>query len=395
MRRRPTKRSLVVAGVGCLLILVGATAQAGWLFVLAAGVLGLVLGSFVTGHRLSAVEVSRAGPRRSRVGDEVRVNLVAKSSAASGIPLFVIEDRYPAFEPVRVAVDRIPPGQGAAIELVRRASRRGSFSEGPVVLTSGSPFGLARSRRTRIVHSELTVVPRWVELTSFPILEPSSSPSDVLHERARTGGGQEYLGIREYRPGDPLRSVHWRSTARAGRLIVREYEQEIASRVGLVMAGQDHGAGPESAFETLVSAVASVGLYALSTGHPVHAARMGTDGIEYMGEPGKHDLLDWLASTAPADAPMDALVDHMLRRVGRRGTIVICGMSSGTAGGSLGAAVRRAQGAGARAIVVAARASSWDPRAGEEGAASGELLGGRAPVRWLVAGEDLVTCLAG
>ena len=264
-----------------------------------------------------------------------------------------------------------------------------------MILTSGAPFGLARSRRKRIVDSDLIVVPRWVELNSFPILEPSSSPSDVLHERARTGAGQEYLGIREYRPGDPLRSVHWRSTARAGRLIVREYEQEVASRVGLLLSGSDHGEGPGSAFETLVSAVASIGLYALSTGHPVHAARMGTNGVEYMGEPGKHDLLDWLATAAPRDEPLDGLVDHMLRRVGRRGTIVICGMSSGASGASLEAAVDRAQRAGARAIVVAARSSTWDPRVSDEGARSAELGGGRAPVRWLAAGGDLVTCLAG
>jgi uncharacterized protein (DUF58 family) len=377
------------------LVLVGATAQAGWLFVLAAGVLGLVLGSFVAGHRLGAVEVARSGPQRSRVGDEVRMNLLVRNTAASGVPLFVVEDLYPAFDRVRVAVDRLPPRGEAEIELVRRASKRGEFTEGSTILTSGSPFGLARSRRRTVVRSELTVVPRWVELTSFPILEPSSSPSDVLHERARTGAGQEYLGIREYRPGDPLRSVHWRSTARAGRLIVREYEQEIASRVGLVMSGSDHGEGPESSFETLVSAVASVGLYALSTGHPVHAARFGTDGIEYMGEPGKHDLLDWLATTAPHDEPLDPLVDHMLQRVGRRGTIVICGTTSGAAGASLGAAVTSAQRAGARAIVVAARSSSWDQRVPEEESSLTEVGGGRAPVRWLVAGEDLVSCLAG
>ena len=132
---------------------------------------------------------------------------------------------------------------------------------------------MTKSRRTIELPTSLTVVPRWVEIRSVPILEPSSFPSDVLHERARTGAGEEFIGVRDYRPGDPPRSVHWRSTARAGHLVVREFEEEVASRVALVLAGADAGTPPESAFETLVTAAASIGVYALQTGHPVDIVR--------------------------------------------------------------------------------------------------------------------------
>lgn len=394
MIRRPTKRALVVGGIGTLLILAGATAQAGWLFVLAAGVLGLVAGSFVVKHRLAAVEIHRRMPQRARVGDEIRAGLAVHNKSGSTVPMFALDDSFEAFDPISVGVERLAPGAHAEIELVRTAARRGHFEEGKVVLASGAPFGLALSRRVRTIRSPLTVVPRWVDLTSFPILEPSSSPSDVLHERARTGAGEEYLGVREYRPGDPMRAVHWRSTARAGKLIVREYQQEISSTVGLVLAGADHGTGAGSSFEALVSAAASIGIYSLQTGHPIHIARDHEGGIAYLGSTGKHDLLDWLAAAQPFDGSVEGLVTEMLGRVGRRGTIVLCVSTAGDTGASIESSVARVQRAGARAIVVAARASTWVPDVVETPPPRG-LGEGRVPMRAIVHGKDLESCLAG
>ena len=394
MKRRPTKRAVVVIGIGALLVMAGATAQAGWLFVLAAGVLGLVASSFIVKHRLGTIEIVRRMPQRARVGDDVRAGLTVANRSRASVPMFALEDPFGAFDPVIVGVERLGAGARAEIELVRRATSRGVHEAGAITMTSGAPFGLVRSRRIRHIRTPFTVVPRWVELASFPILEPSSSPSEVLHERARTGAGEEYLGVREYRPGDPLRAVHWRTTARAGKLIVREYQQEVSSTVGLVLAGADHGDGPTSSFESLVSAAASIGIYALSTGHPIHIARAGDEGIEYLGGSGKHDLLDWLAAAQPFDGSMEPLVVQMLGRVGRRGTIVLCSGTAGSAGGSIEASVRRIQRAGARAIVVAARSSSWDPAA-RDGVLPAGLGEGRVPIRELVADMELESCLAG
>lgn len=393
MKRRPTRRAFVIAGIGMLLVLAGATAQAGWLFVLAAGVLGLVAGSLIVRHRMSAVEVAREVPRRARVGDAVRAGLTIRNRSGRAVPLFTLEDSFGAFPPVTVGSERLAPDDVARVELVRAALKRGRFESGPVTLRSAAPFGLVRSSRVVQVVSEVTVVPSWVDLTSFPILEPSSSPSDVLHERARTGAGEEFLAVREFRPGDPLRSVHWRSTARAGTLVVREFEQEIASRVGLLLAGADHGSGPGSSFELLVSSVASVGLYAFATGHPLHVARYSSEAVEHLDRPSRHDLLDWLATAQARDGSLEPLVEEVLTRVGRRGTIVICSSTSGAAGASIEAAVRRIQRSGARAILVAARSSTWDPSVTEHPIPAG-VGDGRVPQRILEQGRELGSCLA-
>ncbi|HEV3472355.1 MAG TPA: DUF58 domain-containing protein, partial [Actinomycetota bacterium] len=294
-------------------------------------------------------------------------------------------------DPISVAYDAIPPATDAHLELVRQARRRGSFTAGDVVWECAAPFGLARSRRVFDVASTTKVVPRWVELTTFPILEPASSPSDVVHERARTGAGEEYLGVREYRPGDPPKTVHWRSTARAGRLIVREYEQEASVRVGLVLAGQDHGAAPDSSYEVLVSAFASIGLYSLTTGHPIDAVRATSAGPEYLASPNPTELLDWLAGATPVDAALTDAVKAMLPRIGRHGTVVLFSPDSGVAGNSVADAARAVQTVGARAIAVLARSASWSEGTGTRVVGSFE----RVPVRWIGRTEELASCLQG
>ncbi|MBW3593856.1 MAG: DUF58 domain-containing protein [Actinobacteria bacterium] len=202
--------------------------------------------------------------------------------------------------------------------------------------------------------------------------------------------------MREYRPGDPQRAVHWRSTARVGQLVVREFEEEVQSRVTLVIAGKDVGNPPDSAFEMLVSAAASIGIYALNTGHPVDLLRPVADGVAHVGDPDRYDILDWLAAATPVDAPVTPLVSQALARVGRRGTVVLLIPTVGEAARDAENAVRTIQAAGSRAIVVGARASSWyddvDFLDFDEGPL--QASGGRAAVRVISRGEDLSECLA-
>lgn len=390
MKRRPTRRAFVIAGIGLLLILAGATAQAGWLFVLAAGVLGLVGGSLVYRHPLRKVVIVRSVPGRVRVGDDIRVGIRVENPSRLTVPLFTVSDPFPAFEPVRVGVERLGANEASELETVRRAVRRGRFSAADVVVSCGAPFGLMTTRRKVSVASEVTVVPRWVDLRAFPLAEPSSSPSDVLHERPRAGGGEEFLGVREFRPGDALRAVHWRSTARAGTLVVKEFEQEISNRTALVIAGGDHGEGPGSAFETLVSACASVGLHALAKGHPVHAVAPRGEGIDHLIDPSKNGLLDWLATVEAIDVGLEGVVEETLVRIGQRGTVVIFTTTGGPGGASIDAAVERVERSGARPVLVVARSDTW----GRGDALPPPAPGRHVPFRILENGKELGSCLA-
>jgi uncharacterized protein (DUF58 family) len=396
MKRRLTKRAFIVVLVAGLLFLAGTTAQASWLFVIAAGVLAVVVGSLFSRHHLGDATIERTAPRRARVGDDLRVGLKIGNAGRRSLPLMRLDDRFDAVDGSAVLVEGSKPGQGSHIELVKTAHRRGVFEGGEATLTSGAPFGFLRSRRVLSVPTHTVVVPRWVDLRSFPILEPSSFPSDVLHERARTGAGEEFLGVRDYRPGDPPRSVHWRSTARAGHLVVREYEEEVASRVALVLAGTDTGEPPDSAFEALTSAAASIAIYALQTGHPIDIARSGPDGkVEGIADPDRFGLLDWLARAEPIDADLASLAAASIERIGRRGTVVLLSPTTGQAGASVVKAVRLVQSYGSRAIVVAARSSTWgDGKTHISETAFDAITERRVPARVISRGADLARCLS-
>jgi len=397
--RQAVRKAGLIFVLGVVLMAAGSTAQAGWLFVLAAGAFGLVGGSFLLRRRPSDLSLRRDVPARVRVGDPARVLLRVHNSGSRALPILRLEDNFEAFEPGAVIVEPLGAGEGAAVELVKTALRRGVYETGHAVVMTGAPFGIKVSRAALDVDSRTTVVPRWVELRSFPILEPSSFPHETLHNRARTGAGEEYMGVREYRAGDPIRNVHWKTSARANRLVVREFEEESASRVAVVVAGLDAGDPPDSSFEALVAAAASIGRYALMTGHPVDLVYAKEDGTwERAGELDPISVLDRLAAVRPADHDMTSLAAAALARVHRRGTVVLLAPASGAAGRSLAEAVAAVQAGGSRAIVVAAKASSWGEadRSGgdsEEARILEGLEARRSLLRVLTAERELERCL--
>ena len=382
--RRPAARAGTVALVGLLLLFAGATAQAGWLFVLAAGVLGAVAASLLSRPRLGRARIERIVPVRLRVGDEVAVR-IRISTPGAGLPTLRVEDAMGAFEPVALVCRELARGEEAVAATVRQARRRGVYEGGPVHLLTTAPLGLVRSRCTLEVPSAVTVVPRAVDLVGFPALGGAAASSyQGAFQGARVGAGIDYIGVRDYRPGDALRAVHWRSVARTGRLIVREFEDEERARVALVMSGPDAGDPPDSAFEALVSAAASIARLAASSGHQVDLVRPDA----HLWDADVLGGLEWLAAARPADAPLMPLVERAVARTGPGGTVVLLAPTRGRAAADVGAAVSRARNASCQVVVVRALSSSWEPAGDEETTAPG------APVRTLVRGKDLGACLS-
>jgi uncharacterized protein (DUF58 family) len=178
--------------------------------------------------------------------------------------------------------------------------------------------------------------------------------------------------------------------------VVREYEEEVASRVALVVAGADTGEAPDSAFEALVSAAASIAIYALQTGHPIDITRSGRDGkMERIADPDRFGLLDWLARAEPIDEDLTPLAAASVERIGRRGTVVLLSPTAGRAGASVVKAVRLVQSYGSRAIVVAARSSSWSDGKTHIPETSFDAIGERrVPAKVISQGTDLTKCLS-
>jgi len=132
---------------------------------------------------------------------------------------------------------------------------RGSVEFDRVWLARRDPLGLFRALQPIACRQSLLVLPR-----RYPVPELVMPGHRVYQHGGVTfatnlGDSEEFLGLREYRPGDPLQHIHWKSFARVGRPIVKEYQSEFFERHALVLDTCTDHAGP--LFEEAVSVAAS------------------------------------------------------------------------------------------------------------------------------------------
>jgi transglutaminase-like putative cysteine protease len=138
--------------------------------------------------------------------------------------------------------------------------------------------------------------------------------------------GSDDAATREYRYGDDLRKVHWKSTARTGELMVRREEQPFQSRATLLLDGRleaHRGDGPGSSFEWAVSAVASVGVALARSGFSLALLRENGTAVAPVGVPLTEGLLlDELATVRTVERrTLDAALE-VLRGGGLGGVLV-------------------------------------------------------------------------
>ena len=183
--------------------------------------------AWVVSRRNDRVEVSRrVQPERVTAGGSAQVRLQLRSATGGQVgPLQVTDLLDPELGPSQhLVVERLDPRTPIETVYALDTRTRGRHRIGPLTLTLEDPFGLVRtSRSTTAVHA-LTVTPQVVPLRPGPIRARSGGSGEGATQRTAIGG-QDDVGTREYRTGDELRHVHWRSTARTGSLMVRQEEQ--------------------------------------------------------------------------------------------------------------------------------------------------------------------------
>ena len=292
----------------------------GWTLAGAAG--GLVLGSWVLGleslaglgvaavlllaaalawvsMRRPQLDIERSvRPARLHVGTEGRV--VLEGTAGTDVPLLALTDRVD--DGRRAARFLIPPTRaGAPLRAVYRipTSRRGRHVVGPLDAAITDPFGIAR--RSFVVREPIDVVicPR-VHAVVPPRRGGGGEPAAHV-EGSRAPALEplgEFLALREYQPGDDPRTVHWRSSARRGELVVRQDEAASPGRVVLLLDTRVD-VYTDDAFETAVEAMASLAVSLRRSHAPVEVI---TTAGELLGRPGPGSvelLLERLAVVEP------------------------------------------------------------------------------------------------
>jgi hypothetical protein len=171
----------------------------------------------------------------------------------------------------RFVIDTMRPGWRRQIEYAVQADLRGKYDIGPLRVRVGDPFGLLELHRTFTKTATLVVIPPTEPLPPIGLRGAWTGSGDN-RPRPFASGSAADVTVRDYRLGDDLRRVHWRSTARVGSLMVRREEQPWQSRCTLLVdnrARVHRGQGAHSSVERAVTAAASIAVHLTAQGFQV------------------------------------------------------------------------------------------------------------------------------
>lgn len=257
-----------------------------WLFGLGVG--GLLVSGVLSGSPLMGLRIRREVPDVGAVGQPLRVRYVIQSRNWL-VPAFAltIEELSAARAWLGKTVDgawagRLPqvvtdasyvrPRGEAIAEVVVQPVRRGEVTFCPVRASTAFPFGIIRKSVTFAMEQKVLIRP-----------QPAEVPQELLRTRAGAGvavgsltpsrAGMEFFSLREYQPGDALRSVAWRASARMDRPVVRTFATPPGQRLWVML--DCRGAG-EDDVERVVAIVAGIATRAVAMG--LEVGLVGPDG---------------------------------------------------------------------------------------------------------------------
>jgi uncharacterized protein (DUF58 family) len=214
---------------------------------------------------------------------------------------WLIERRTPE-RPREQPLPEIHAGKSETVKLTLKPRRRGRIELEGLALGRSDPLGLVRSLIKIPLEGRIVALPKRYRLPAIALPGRRRFQQGGVTLAVSLGDSAEFVGLREYRPGDPLHRIDWKSTARHGAPIVREYQDEFFERHALIL-DTSTGRGEDACFEEAVALAASF-VYAIDTreclldllfvGGEVHTYTAGR------GQMRVEHMLEVLAGVAPS-----------------------------------------------------------------------------------------------
>ncbi|MEO0563396.1 MAG: DUF58 domain-containing protein, partial [Chloroflexota bacterium] len=225
-----------------LLYLAANQTQVNWLYVTSALIAGVIPVAFfanrsaLRGLALSRTVTKPDGTDNIHEADEVTVTLGA-SATKRPLAQITLTETCPLADPEtdlhtqKLFVPRLPRRAPLDAPYTVEVYQRGVPRFPVVTATTRAPFGLFARRRTFPVMTDVLVYPEVRPLDALDLLDRQPA-AQITGTRA--GVGTEVIGVRGYQQGDSPRHIHWRSVARTGRLVSKEFAEETQPGVSLV-----------------------------------------------------------------------------------------------------------------------------------------------------------------
>ncbi len=276
--------------------------------------------------------------------------------------------------------------------------QRGSFMLGPVSATTGDPLGLFRQTLPLVPAYPLLVLPRVLPLTNLALF-PGAMPGRGRGSQRSLQTATNVVTVRNYVPGDPLTHIHWRSTARLGQFMVKEFDLDPTVDVTILLdldpqsqAGQDE----ESTEEYGVTLAASIASYLLrdkqiSVGMVVSGMPQGIVLMD-RGERQVDRILELLAVAHPEIAtPLGEALTLEAVRLARNSVLIVITPSTEL---DWPQGLRHLRQRGVHPVIITLDPHSFDESQPDNHLAMQALTGVGVPVIATRKGDDLVEALA-
>lgn len=367
---RPTARGWQAMFFGGLSLAVAFAIGTTQIYQLAYALLALLLASLALGYWASrGLTYTRRVPPGERLvaGRESTVDLVISNTAHHGrSPRAGVRDRIPS--PRRFSAPPVEANSKQTLPVPVTFPRRGLYELGPAELQTFDPLGFLSFTRRFEERTEAVVYPKVLDLPGLP-LRGRSAEAEARGAFARRG--DEFSGLREYRHGDDRRHIHWKSVARMGELIVREFAADSPLRHAVLLDLDRPGLRvSEAEVEDAVSAAASI--LAHLDGLDLPFRLLLSDEGRAKSEFGSGETHFWrtmrMLATAKADgyrAPADFLEELSRDELGE-GVVLV----ARTLGDDLAENVSKLRAAGLPVVVIAVASHTYK-RSGAAGASEG------------------------
>jgi uncharacterized protein (DUF58 family) len=305
-----------------------------FIFYLSTGL--LLVAFFWARHALRRTEcVVSVESDRCEVGQSLWVKVRLDNDTFLPLPWVEVDDATPQH---LVATDM--PRQATAVPLWGSrlvtfrltARRRGHYTVGPIRVTLGDAFGLFQGQREFRSRATVTVYPRVFQLEGLPV--PLSQPFGPVRTREKAfEDPSNQAEIREYRPGDNPRHIHWKTTARMGELMLKEYELNATTQVVLfpdlfrgvqINRAAEGGPSTEETTVEIAASLANLGLMRkIEMGLICHGQERYTV-AKGRGQRTFHEMLEVLARVeAEGFLPIEQVLELEAAALSGRSTVVV------------------------------------------------------------------------
>jgi uncharacterized protein (DUF58 family) len=246
-RLRPTHEGRRYFAIWVALLLIGLYQQSNMVLLIAGFAAGPVVASvLVSAAMLRGLRVQRRTPPYVFAGEPLLLDYTLENSRRWTAALAMnVEDELDPVDRAtpgasrlapQVTFPRVPSQGRERIRWQMPSPARGRYRFALLDMVTRAPFGLLERRMTLTMPGEVIIYPRVGHLTRrWHRLRREATETKRGRRHDRTAQQQEYHGLRDYRPGDSPRWIHWRTTARIGQPMVKEFEQQNEQDVAVLL----------------------------------------------------------------------------------------------------------------------------------------------------------------